>query len=223
MKQSRFKGVFELRKRKGKSIYTRNLTPGKKYYDESLFKDKGYEYREWNPKKSKLGAAILKGIQEIGINSNQAVLYLGASTGTTVSHVSDIVGKDGIVFAVEFAPRVTRELVFSAEARKNIAPILADANHPESYADKVCQADAIFMDIAQKNQTEIFLKNIDFFLKPGGIALLALKARSVDVTARPKQIFQDVKAELQKHLKLIDFKELAPFELDHCIFVCRKK
>ena len=223
MKQTNFKGVFEQKKRKGKSIYTRNLTPGRRYYDEALFKEKDYEYREWNPKKSKLGAAILKGVKEIGINSNQAVLYLGASTGTTVSHVSDIVGKDGIIFAVEFAPRVTRELVFVAEARKNIAPILADANHPETYSDKVCQADTIYMDIAQKNQAEIFLKNIDMFLKPGGTALLALKARSVDVTARPKEIFQKVRTELQKHLKLIDFKELAPFELDHCMFVCKKK
>ncbi len=50
------------------------------------------EYRVWNPFRSKLAAAILGGIDQIHIKPGSKVLYLGAASGTTVSHVSDIVG-----------------------------------------------------------------------------------------------------------------------------------
>lgn len=46
----------------------------------------------WNPFRSKLAAAILGGIGNIYIKPGAKVLYLGAASGTTVSHVSDIVG-----------------------------------------------------------------------------------------------------------------------------------
>ncbi|MBW3003591.1 fibrillarin-like rRNA/tRNA 2'-O-methyltransferase [Candidatus Woesearchaeota archaeon] len=218
----KFPGILEIVKKGRKSIFTRNLAPGKTVYAEKLVKIKGVEYREWNPRRSKLGAAIVKGIPTTGIKEDSIVLYLGAASGTTVSHVSDIVTK-GFVFAVDFAPRVVRDLVFVADERKNIAPILADANKPETYFHRVTQADMVFQDIAQKNQTEIFLKNINMYLKDDGIAILALKARSVDVTKKPKAIFSQVKRELEKDLKLLDFRTLEPFEKDHCIFVCKKR
>lgn len=50
------------------------------------------EYRAWNPFRSKLAAAILGGVDQIHIKPGCKVLYLGAASGTTVSHVSDIVG-----------------------------------------------------------------------------------------------------------------------------------
>src|SRR3989338_3765739 len=170
--------IFEVYQDDRKRIYTINLTPGKKVYAEKLVTEKGVEYRQWDPKRSKLGAAILKGCPNTGIRKGDIVLYLGAASGTTVSHVSDIVGKEGFVFALDFAPRVVRDLVFVAEERKNIAPILSDTNRPESFADRACEVDIIYQDIAQKNQVEIFLKNIKLFLKNNGYALLAVKARS---------------------------------------------
>ncbi len=50
------------------------------------------EYRVWNPFRSKLGAAIMGGIDNIYMPVGSKVLYLGAASGTTVSHVSDLVG-----------------------------------------------------------------------------------------------------------------------------------
>jgi len=50
-------------------------------------------------------------VEDIFIRPGSKVLYLGAASGTTVSHVSDIVGKDGIVYAVEFSHRSGRDLV----------------------------------------------------------------------------------------------------------------
>ncbi|MBW2983557.1 fibrillarin-like rRNA/tRNA 2'-O-methyltransferase [Candidatus Woesearchaeota archaeon] len=216
--------VYETKMGKRRSILlTKNLTPGKTVYDEKTFKDEGVEYREWNPQKSKLAASILKGTPNTGIRVGDVILYLGSSTGTTVSHVSDIVGREGFIFALDLAPRVMRELVFVCEARKNIAPVLADANNPMSYADKVCQADVLYQDVAQKNQVDIFLKNIDLFLKKGGYALLAVKARSIDVTKKPKQIFRQVKEQLEEEVTIIDYRELEPYQKDHCMFICKKK
>jgi len=219
-----FPGIYEQRKGKRKVLLTRNLTPEKTVYDERLVKAGNIEYREWNPQKSKLAAAILKGIKDTGIKERNVILYLGAASGTTSSHISDITGKQGFVFALDFAPRVVRDLVFVCEERENMAPLMFDANHPEEYKDKIIkQVDVIYQDIAQRNQDEIFLKNVDLFLKKGGYALLALKARSVDVTKNPKQIFQETKVKLEKHLKIIDFKTLDPFEKDHAFFICKKQ
>lgn len=219
MKKSKIFEIYEDNKRR---LYTVNLTPGKKVYDERLVKEKGVEYREWNARRSKLAATILKGSPNIFIRKNDVVLYLGCSYGTTVSHVSDIVGKEGFVFALDFAPRVMRDMVFVCERRKNIAPILGNANKPESYVDRVCMVDVVYQDIAQRNQVDIFLKNVNLFLKKEGYCLLAVKARSVDVTKKPKQIFAEVRQRLEKEMTIVDYRTLEPYQLDHCMFVCKK-
>lgn len=224
MKQYRnFKGVYARERGRETYIYTENLVKGQRVYGENLFREGEQEFREWDPKRSKLGAALKKEISQIGIKEGDYVLYLGASTGTTVSHVSDIIGKNGLVFALDFAPRVLRDLVFLAESRKNIAPILADANKPETYAHLACEVDTVFMDVAQKNQVEIFLKNCRVYLKKGGFGLLALKARSIDVTKNPKDIFKRVRTELEREMTVVDYRELDPYEMDHAFFVVKKK
>jgi len=215
--------IFEVYEDKRKRLYTINLAPGKKVYGERLVKEDGFEYREWNPHKSKLAAVILKKSPNIFIKKDDVVLYLGCSTGTTCSHVSDIIGKNGFVFALDFAPRVMREIVFVSEDRKNMGVILVDANKPKSYSDKVSQVDVVYQDIAQKNQLDIFLKNINTFLKKDGYALLAVKARSIDITKKPKQIFNEIKEKLEKELTIIDYRTLEPYQLDHCMFMCKKK
>lgn len=215
--------LFEVYEDRKKRLYTVSLTPGKRVYDERLVKEKGIEYREWNARKSKLAATILKGSSNVFIRKDSVVLYLGCSTGTTVSHVSDIVGKDGFVFALDFAPRVMRDMVFVCEDRKNIAPILGKGNRPESYIDKVCMVDVVYQDIAQRNQVDIFLKNVELFLKRGGYCLLAVKARSIDVTKKPKAIFAEIRQRLEKELTIIDYRTLEPYQLDHCMYVCKKK
>ncbi len=209
--------------KKRKKIFSINLVPGKKVYGEALSKKRDMELREWEPKRSKLGAAIVKNIKEIGFMEADKILYLGAASGTTVSHCSDIVGKNGFVFALDFAPRVVRDLVYLCEDRKNIAPMMFDANKPDEYAHLVLpEVDFVFMDIAQKNQTEIFIKNVKRFLKKNGLAMLALKARSVDVTKKPHEIFKTVKKELEKEFQIVDEKVLDPFEKDHTMFLVRK-
>ena len=223
MRQFRnFQGVYERPKGKRFVLLTKSLVPGKRVYGENLRREKGVEYREWDQNRSKLAAALMKGISQIGIQEGDFVLYLGAASGTTPSHISDIVGKDGFVYALDFASRVVRDLTFLAEERKNIAPMLADASKPETYYKNISQVDIIYQDIAQREQAEIFLGNLQF-LKEDGFALLCVKARSVDVAMKPKQVFKEMRDKLEKEVNIVDYKELDPFEKDHCIFVCKKK
>ncbi|MFC1801223.1 fibrillarin-like rRNA/tRNA 2'-O-methyltransferase [Nanoarchaeota archaeon] len=214
--------IFEVYQDKNR-IYTLNLTPGQTFFQEKLFKKEKKEYREWDPRHSKLAAAILKGCKNIFIRKDQVILYLGASHGYTPSFVSDIIGPNGYIFGLDLAPRTTRDLIFLCQKRKNIIPIMADANQPDLYIDKVSQADIIYQDLAQRNQAEIFLKNIDIFLKPGGYALLAVKARSIDIKKKSKTIFNEVRQKLEKDLTIIDFRTLEPFQKDHCFIICKKR
>ena len=215
----RLQGVYQHR---GK-LCTQNLAPGKQVYGEDLIRSGGKEYRLWDPAKSKLCAAIMKGLSQIGVKPGSLVLYLGASTGTTVSHVSDIAGPQGFVFALDSAPRMVRELVLMAEQRPNIAPLLADAHLPEQYAPFVFACDMVYQDVAQRDQVPIFLKNVKRYLKKGGFALLCVKARSIDVSKAPNQIYQDVWKQLEGQLTIVDSKKLDPFQKDHMLFVCKRK
>ena len=190
--------------------------------DKKIYtKDKNGTYRLLNPVASKLAAALHKGLKQTFLKEGSIVLYLGASTGTTVSHISDIVGEQGFVFAVEISPTVCRELVFLAEERQNIGPILTDANQPQRYADKINNVEWMYQDIAQKNQVEIVIKNL-LFLKKNGYAFLIIKARSIDATKEPKQIFEEVRKQLQQDTNILQEINLAPYKKDHVLFVCRK-
>jgi fibrillarin-like pre-rRNA processing protein len=216
------KGTYLITRGRYDLLATKALVPGKVYGEDQVVEGNDI-YRIWDPRKSKLGAGIVKGLSQIGIKPGSKVLYLGSSTGTTVSHVSDLVGSEGFVFAVDPAPRVMREFMFLVEKRKNILPILDTANHPENYKEFVPEVDVVFQDVAQKNQVEIFLKNCDAFLKKGGFGILAIKSRSIDVAKRPEAIFREVKAELERHLTIVDQRNLDPFEKDHALFVVKKK
>jgi fibrillarin-like pre-rRNA processing protein len=207
-------------------ILTRNLTPGKTFFEnERLFYDDGVEYRELDPRHSKLGAAIARGCQQYGIKEGGAVLYLGASHGYTPSFVSDMVGEQGVVYCVDIAPRVVRDLVFVCDVRTNMIPVLADASRPGLFAWRITMVDAVFQDVAQRDQVSIFMRNCTAFLRPGGFGMLAVKARSIDVLKNPADIFKDIKKQLDNTpgFVIVDYRELGPFERDHAFFVVKRK
>lgn len=215
-------GVFMDETKKGKRFYTKNLLPGKVVYGERLLRNPAGELREWDVFRSKLGAALAKGLKELGCNENNYVLYLGCASGTTVSHLSDIVGKKGVIFAVDISPRSLRDMVFLAQERKNIAPILADANHTETLSQKIVGVDLLVQDIAQRDQVRIFLKNF-VLVKKGGLGLLSVKARSIKVGVAPKVVFAQVRKDLEAQVDVLQAIALDPFEKDHMLFVCRMR
>ncbi|MFC1768742.1 fibrillarin-like rRNA/tRNA 2'-O-methyltransferase [Nanoarchaeota archaeon] len=220
MKQSNIFEVYEQIKGRRRFLYTKSISKGN-VYGERIVREGSDEYREWNPTKSKLCAAILNGTSNIFIRNNFCVLYLGSSTGTTVSHVSDIVGKGGRIYALDIAPIVMKHLVFLSEKRENIVPILADGSKPDEYADRISEVDMLYQDVAQKNQVEIFLKNAKRFLKNGGYGIITVKARSIDVSKNPKEVFRQVFSEIEKEAKIVDKKTLDPYQRDHIILICK--
>ena len=202
-------------------IATKNLTPGISVYGEELIKE-NEEYRLWNPRRSKLAAALLNGLENLKITNTSKVLYLGASTGTTVSHISDI-AINGRIYAIEFSPTTAKKLVQLSHRRLNIAPILGDATKPKEYMNIVEKVDLVYCDVAQSKQSELFMKNMNLFAKNGGLGFLMIKSRSIDVVQKPKRIFKQEEKKLkEKGFKIIEKVKLEPFEKDHMAFLVEK-
>jgi len=201
-------------------LATCNLTPGEQVYGEKLVESRGGEYRLWNPRRSKLAAALLNGLKTFPFHDNSKIIYLGASTGTTPSHISDIT-PDGLVYCVEFSPLMMRKLVDLSQIRPNLIPILDDATKPRNYLHLVEKADIIYSDVAQPNQTEIFMENMRLFLKEDGVGFLMLKARSIDVTRNPEEIYREEESRLKTAgFRVLEKIDLEPYEKDHMAFVC---
>ncbi len=202
------------------TIATKNLVPGRAVYGERLVRVDDSEFRLWNPKRSKLAAAIYNGLRTLPLTSSSRILYLGAATGTTASHISDIASA-GRVYCIEFSPRAFRELLALCTLRKNMIPILADASQPESYLRFLERCDVIYQDIAQPNQVEIFIANVDLYLKDGGHAFIALKARSIDSAAEPKKIYREAVSKLERKMEILQALDLEPYEKDHMMVIGR--
>jgi len=218
-----WKGVYIVELSDGSlRIATKNIVPGQRVYGERLFRYEDVEYREWNPYRSKLGGALLKGLVEFPVREGDRILYLGIGSGTTASHISDIIGWKGVIYGVEFAPRVMRDLLVVVRDRRNIYPILADARFPEKYRHLVGLTNGIYADIAQPEQAAIVARNASLFLERNGYLLLAIKARSIDVTLEPSEVYRrEVDVLRSSGFKIVDVVHLDPFDRDHAMIYAR--
>jgi fibrillarin-like pre-rRNA processing protein len=199
------------------------LVPGRAVYGESLLSFRGREYRLWDAYRSKLAAVILKGVSEVSLQSGSKVLYLGAASGTTVSHVSDIVGEEGSVYCIDFAPRSFRELVENLRYRSNIVPILGDARFPANYSGMVSVVDIIYCDVAQPEQAKLLADNATYFLKERGSVILMIKSRSIDAVKSPSHVFEhEVQVLKSRGFAVTDLIRLEPYDKDHMAVFARK-
>ena len=176
------------------------------------------EWRAWNPNRSKLGAMLELGM-ETGLAGGETVLYLGAAAGTTVSHVADFAGP---TYAVEFAARPMRELLDAVETRPRLFPLLKDARKPETYAHVVEPVDVVVQDVATRGQAAVAVANAQFLGEDGRL-LLAVKARSEDVTAEPETVFDDALERLAEAYEIVETERLDPYHDDHLGVVARPK
>ncbi len=205
-----------------RKLATENLVPGNQVYKEKLIVKKGIEYRLWDPFRSKLAAAIMNELEHFPFENKTKVLYLGASTGTTISHISDIVGPSGIIFGVEHASRVARDFLDRvASHRSNILPILQDARKPKEYFSVFGKVDVVYVDIAQPDQTEIAIENCEMFLKKDGYFFLVIKTRSIDVTKSPKKIVEEEVEKLKSNFDILQTINLHPYDKDHAMVVAK--
>ena len=214
--------IFWIKSDGDKKLATENLVPGNQVYKEKLVTKKGIEYRLWDPFRSKLAASILNGLEVFPFKEESTVLYLGASTGTTVSHISDIVGGKGIVFGVEHASRVARDFLDRvASHRNNIVPIIQDARQPKNYFSVYGKVDVVYVDIAQPDQTEIAIANCKMYLKENGYLFLVIKTRSIDVTKSPKKIIENEIKKLETNFEIMQEIDLHPYDKDHAIVIAK--
>ncbi|MHA1689067.1 MAG: fibrillarin-like rRNA/tRNA 2'-O-methyltransferase [Promethearchaeota archaeon] len=218
-----FKGVYVSHHEQGMILYTKNLIPGKTIYGEKLVPYKDFELREWDPYRSKLAAMILERPKLNYLENKNSCLYLGAASGTTISHLSDIMIK-GIIYGVEVSERSIRQLVQNVADRPNIIPILGNANFPLDYAKVIfSEIDLIYQDVAQPNQAEIAIKNSDYYLKEGGIGILAIKSQSIDSVARSKEIYKKEKEKLQEAgFEILESINIHRHAANHVIVVYKK-
>ena len=213
-----FPGVFRI---DGK-LATPNLVKGIRVYDEELVDSGNVQYRLWNPYRSKLAAAMLKGLRHMHIRPGSSVLYLGASTGTTSSHVSDIVGEKGSVYCIEMAERSMRDLVRVCENRHNMLPILQDARNVSSYSDEVGMADALYQDVSARDQDSILLAN-SVLLAKGSYAYVAIKSQSIDVSKDPKAVYSQFIASVSRSFSVVEEIDIMPYDKMHLFVVLKKK
>lgn len=237
MQPFRHEGVYIV-KGKDDALATKNMVVGESVYGEkrvsvevpehkqnadSVIKDK-IEYRFWSPFRSKLAAGLVGGVQNCWIKPGGKVLYLGAASGTTVSHVSDLVGPTGVVYAVEFSPRSGRDLVNLAKKRTNIVPIIEDARHPAKYRMLLGMVDCIFADVAQPDQARIVGINAKAYLKTLGHYMISIKANCIDSTQAAAVVFANEVEKLRQHeLTPREQITLEPYERDHCFVIGQYK
>lgn len=224
IEKHRLDGVF-IARGKEDALCTRNLVPGDSVYGEKRISvdevdGSKVEYRVWNPFRSKLAAAIIGGVENVWVKPGARVLYLGAASGTSVSHVSDMVGPQGMVYAVEFSHRSGRDLINVAKKRTNVVPIVEDARYPLKYRMLVGMVDVVFADVAQPDQARIVAINAHQFLKNGGHFVISIKANCIDSTAAPEAVFaKEVQKLRQENFKPMEQITLEPYERDHAVVV----
>ena len=207
-----------------KKLATENLVPGNQVYKEKLIKQKGTEFRLWDPFRSKLAAAIMNELEYFPFENKTKVLYLGASTGTTISHISDIVGPRGLIFGVEHASRVARDFLDRVVSfRSNIIPIFQDARNPKEYFSVFGKVDIVYVDIAQPDQTKIAIENCKLFLKNKGYFYLIIKTRSIDVTKAPSKIIEEEIEKLKPKFEVLQTIDLHPYDKDHAMVIAKYK
>ena len=222
----KFEGIYQAALDDGSHrLATRNLAPGRSVYGEQLIHFKGVEYRVWDAFRSKLAAAILNGVNNVPIKPGLRVLYLGAASGTTPSHVSDIVGETGHVYCVEFASRSIRDLINNVVAyRSNMSPFLEDARMPERYAMFIpAKVDSIYFDVAQPEQARILADNADVLLKQDGWMMFAVKAQSIDVTKEPSVVYeQETKVLKNRGIAVHEIVRLEPYDKAHAMIIASR-
>ncbi|NWF95385.1 MAG: fibrillarin-like rRNA/tRNA 2'-O-methyltransferase [Candidatus Thorarchaeota archaeon] len=220
----RFPGVYVTEEEDRKYLATKSLTQDiQSFYGERVVKVDQDVYRQWSPRRSKLSAAIQNGLRELPIQPGSRVLYLGAASGTTVSHVSDVVGETGLVAAVEFSAKTARGLLRLAGLRSNVVPIVEDARHPSRYTSLLTgTVDVVYQDVAQPDQARILSDNLRTFCSFGSWGMIAIKARSIDSASDASQVIDREITNLDLlGLEVVEEVNLEPFEKDHMMVTVR--
>ncbi|MHA2036822.1 MAG: fibrillarin-like rRNA/tRNA 2'-O-methyltransferase [Promethearchaeota archaeon] len=221
---SKFYNVFTSGSPEKLRLYTKNRDIGNRVYGERLLEYKENEYREWDPFRSKLAALILENPINNFLSDDLNCLYLGASSGTTISHLSDIV-TNGIIYSIEFAERSIRQLIQNTSRRDNVIPIFADARYPDEYAKSIFSTiDLIYQDVSQPNQAEIALNNSNYYLNEKGLLILAVKSQSIDSIQKSEHIYAQERKILESGgYEIIESINIHRYAANHIVLLVKKR
>ncbi|MHB8352711.1 MAG: fibrillarin-like rRNA/tRNA 2'-O-methyltransferase [Thermoplasmata archaeon] len=190
-------------------------------YGERLLVRPEGTLRHFEPGRSKLAAALARGLARPLPRPGERWLYLGAATGTTASHVADLVGPTGRVYAVEKSLRPFARLLALAQRYPNLCPILGDARWTDRHLGLIPPVAGVYADLAQPDQVAIVLGNCREFLRPDGHLLLALKTASMGRASTPEQHARAALRELAPAFELADPIPLDPFHRRHYLIAGR--
>ncbi|HEX9710378.1 MAG TPA: fibrillarin-like rRNA/tRNA 2'-O-methyltransferase [Candidatus Thermoplasmatota archaeon] len=209
----------------GRSFFTRHGGGGRPAYGEEVVRGPdGHPWRRFEPRRSKTAAALHAGglgPELEAVLSSPPLLYLGAASGTSLSHLADIVAPEP-AYGVEVAQRSFADLLENLRPWPNVFPVHADARRPAAYAALVGRAGAIVQDVAAADQVAVLAGNARAFLPDGAPALLFLKARSVDSGADPPAVFEEAREALAAAgFGVREQRALEPFDRDHRAFLVR--
>lgn len=185
-------------------------------YGERWVHVAGKAYRSFEPARSKVSAGVVHGWSGPLPAPGERWLYLGAATGTTASHLADLVGPNGRVYAVERSPRPFSRLLALTARWPNLLPILADARDPRSYGSLVPPVDGLYADVAQPDQVEIVRANAELFLTgPGTAVVLALKTASMGRHRTAPAHLEEAERQLARGVRRVPSVRLDPFHKGH--------
>ncbi|MHA2248664.1 MAG: fibrillarin-like rRNA/tRNA 2'-O-methyltransferase [Candidatus Hodarchaeales archaeon] len=220
----KFYNVFVSGPKEKFKLYTRSIDKGNRVYGERLIQYKEDEYREWDPYRSKLAALLLENPKKNFLSEGLNCLYLGASSGTSISHLSDIV-ESGVIYGVEFGERSIRQLIQNTSRRKNIIPILDDARYPNNYAKSIfSNIDLVYQDVSQPNQAEIAITNCNYYLKKDGLLILAIKSQSIDSIQKSELVYAQEKKILENSgFEIVDSLNIHRYAANHIVLIGKRK
>lgn len=244
----RLEGVYILKSDK-ELLATKNLSKGESVYGEELITieetkenndsesssedciiipkkfqniENKVEYRVWDIFYSKLGALIENGIQNIFMKPGSRVLCLGAGNDSfsTISHISDLVGKDGTVYAVEISEIKGLNIKNMAKKRENLTPIINDAKKPYNYKNLISDlVDCIYVDISSEDLASIISINAGFFLKNKGgfICVINDNNENSNLKSQVSKFDEQIKLLREYNLYVKEFISLESFAKGYAI------
>ncbi|KAL6573978.1 hypothetical protein OROHE_001520 [Orobanche hederae] len=178
----KFEGIFVAKLKKKDIICTKNLVYREALHSEDLICVENenvteVEYRVWDPRNSKLAAAITCGVTDMWIKPGSRVLYLGDVCGITVFQLSDLVGSVGLVYVVGMCD----DIVNMANKRSNVVRIFGNPHLYSTYRMVVGMVDVIFADMASSHEVNDVVLNAGFYLKTGGHYMIATQESNTNI------------------------------------------
>ena len=208
--------LFERVQGERRELWTEAVGDPPPVYGERWTEVSGHRCRLFEPGRSKLAAAVVRGWRGDLPAPGERWLYLGAASGTTASHVADLLGPEGRLYAVERSLRPFSRLLALSERWPNLRPILADARDPFAYAGLVPPAEGVYCDVAQADQIEIILRNAELLVRgEGARILIALKTASMGRHRTAAGHREFAEKALADKVALVPSVSLEPFHRGH--------